>query len=72
MFKCSKCEVLEKEVAFLRDTNAKLVDRIIALSNMQVYGAVTASVDGGKDYFGGGDDEVITYDEYGQRMITKS
>jgi hypothetical protein len=72
MFKCEKCETLEKEVAFLRDTNAKLVDRIMALADAKAYSAVNSSVVEGKDYFGGGDDEMIAYNEYGQKILVKS
>lgn len=72
MFKCEKCETLEKEVAFLREANAKLVDRIMALADAKAYSAVTTSVEKGSDYFGGGEDEQIAFNEYGQRILVKS
>ena len=71
MFDCEKCKRLENEVNFLRETHAKLVDRIMALADAKAYGAVNSSVVEGKDFFGGGDDECYAINEYGQKVLVK-
>ncbi len=80
MFDCKKCESLEAEVAHLRgqastlqEQIGKLVDRLLAVT------APHALVDWNpikpsdpKDYYGGGDDEMIEYDEFGQAFVREA
>lgn len=71
MFKCQKCEALEAEIAFLRDTNSKLIDRLVAMANPIAYQAVNPQAFDPKDYYGNEYDEMIEFDEFGQKVIAK-
>lgn len=72
MFDCKNCETLQKEVDFLRETNAKLVDRVMALADAKAYNAVNHSVESGEGFFGGGADEYYAFNELGQKVLVKS
>lgn len=71
MFKCQKCEAYEAEIAFLRDTNSKLTDRLVAVANPVAYQAVNPQEFDPKDYYGNEHDEMIDFDEFGQKIIVK-
>lgn len=71
MFKCAKCETLERENQFLRDQNEKLLDRCMALADARAYAAVRVVPEDDNTFYGGGDDEMIDYNEYGQKVIVK-
>lgn len=71
MFNCDKCEILKAEVAYLRQLNTTLTDRLVALADAKAYGAVTTVFEGDpKDYYGAGD-EVVTYNDYGEKVMVK-
>ena len=64
MFDCQKCSLLKEVLEYEREKNRQLLDRLLGPSQ--------ASVPKGfdpKDYYGGGNDEMIEYDEYGQKII---
>lgn len=67
MVRCQKCEVLSEEIKFLRGQVKTLTDRLsmIAYPGGFVAGKFTSS-----DYVGGGGgDQYVGYDEYGQRVL---
>jgi len=68
MFKCEKCRIYQDEIKHLREETAKLLDRIILLTDLNAYGAVHQPKPD-PSYFGGGNDDEITFDEYGQKII---
>jgi hypothetical protein len=72
MFHCKKCEIYKAEVAYLREMNKSLQDRLMALADAKAYGAVSAPLftEDPKGYFGT-DDEVVEYNEYGQKITVK-
>jgi hypothetical protein len=72
MFDCKSCELLKNENSFLREQVKALQDRLMALADTNAYKAVTAKpLENNSAYFGGGDDDVISYNEYGERIIVK-
>ena len=70
MFKCKECQILKDEIAYLREQNKSLQDRLIALTDLRAYGAVTAPATEDKDFYGF-EDPVFDYDDYGQKIIVK-
>lgn len=71
MFKCQKCEALEAEIAFLRETNSKLTDRLVAVASPLAYQAINPTAYDERDYYGNEHDEMIEFDEFGQKIILK-
>ena len=71
MFSCEKCKTLEGEVAHLREQNSKLMDRLVALVDARAYGAIHTELMPSKEYFGGGDDEILEFNELGQEVARK-
>lgn len=77
MFDCKKCEVLADEVRTLRGLvdklqiqNEKLTDRLIAITAPYAVSAVDpAKPSNPDDYYGGENDELIEFDEFGQKVI---
>ena len=69
MFKRSKCELLERENTHLREQNEKLLDRCMALADARAFAAVRVSPVDDDTFYGGGKDEFIEHDQYGQRVI---
>ena len=77
MFDCKKCEALTDEVENLRaslsksqEQTGKLVDRLIAVTSPDALAMLhpEKSYDP-KDYYGNEDDEMIEFDEFGQKII---
>lgn len=73
MFKCRKCEALQAEIAFLRTQNRELTDRIMALADTRAYAAVNLGAGrvNPKEYYGNDEDEIISHDQFGQRILVK-
>ena len=72
MFDCKSCELLKNENSFLREQVKALQDRLMALADTSAFRAVTNKpVEMNSAYFGGGDDDMIAYNEYGERVIVK-
>lgn len=71
MFNCDKCEIYKAEVAYLREMNKSLQDRLMALADAKAYGAVSTVFEGNPKEYYGTDDEVIEYNEYGQKVTVK-
>jgi hypothetical protein len=71
MFKCDRCTALQSEVEHLRAQNKDLLDRCMALADARAFAAVRCDPVESPEYFGGGDDDLIAYDEFGQRVIVK-
>lgn len=72
MFKCQSCLALKDEVKFLREQVRALNDRLVALTNVSAYQAVTMPTDEDpNDYFGNGNDEFISFDDMGQKMLLR-
>lgn len=73
MFSCSKCVLLQEEIKFLRETNQKLTDRLIAMANPQAYAAVQFNPQGfdPSEFYGGEHDEMVGHNELGQKIIYK-
>lgn len=81
MFGCKKCQALEDEVKFLRETNEKLrasneklVDRLMAVADVKAFAAVEAvSTRGNGDsrFYGGPNDEMIEHDEVGRTVLVQ-
>lgn len=73
MFKCRTCKTLTNEVAFLREQVKSMTDRLVALANpaaLQALGFSQRLEE--NDFYGTSEqDEVIEYDNYGQRILTK-
>lgn len=70
MFKCIKCEALMDENKFLREQTRALTNQIIALSNPQTYGILNP-IAPSDEFYGGENDEMVTYNEYGEKIIVK-
>lgn len=73
MFKCAKCEALQAEVQHLRDQNMKLVDRLVALSSPEAFGAIRMA-DGElkdpNDFYGTSEDDLVQmHNGYGERIL---
>lgn len=77
MFDCKKCEVLTSEVKSLREMvsklqeqNGKLTDRLIAITAPEALVMMREEKPyNPSDYYGNDDDEMVTYDEFGQRVV---
>lgn len=69
MFKCSKCEAQENEISFLREEIRRLTDRLIAMANPIAYQAVNQSGRDSSEFYGFDTDEMISYNEFGQKII---
>lgn len=77
MFDCKKCEVLASEVNSLREMisklqeqNGKLVDRLIAVTTPDALAMLNpVKPYDPKEYYGNEGDEVVAYDEFGQRVV---
>ena len=68
---CHKCQALEDEVIFLRETNQKLTDRLVAMVSPQAYQAVSFEPVNKFDYYGNDGDEYIEHDMFGQKVIVE-
>lgn len=73
MFECKSCETLKGEVVFLREQLKAMTDRLVALTNPLALQVVNPLVQlAPEDFYGtSSQDEVISYDVYGQRMFSK-
>ncbi len=73
MFRCQKCEVMEKELIYLREQNEKLTNKLLAVADVRAYTAVQFGNGQYRpeDYYGNDQDELIEYDDLGQKVIVK-
>ena len=77
MLECKKCPALESEVAFLRGRLAKQDDRIQLLTERLVSVTAPESITllqspkpfDPSQYYGNEHDELIEFDEFGQKVI---
>lgn len=69
MVRCQKCEVLSEEIKFLRQQNKSLTDRLAMIAYPAGFAGRQYNA---SDYVGGGGDQYVGYDEYGQRVILES
>lgn len=74
MFKCEKCVSLESALAFERERNKDLIDRLMALADARAFQAVKFDSQPGNpsDYYGGGNDLVEVKNEFGERILIKA
>lgn len=74
MFKCEKCPSLESALAFERERNKDLMDRLMALADTRAFQAVKFDYQPGNstDYYGGGDDLTEAKNEFGERVLIKA
>ena len=79
MFECKSCkallmgiDLLKQENSHLKETNKKLTDQVIILSNQQAYNILELPPTGKlEDYYGNEHDELIEYDDFGQKVLVK-
>lgn len=71
MFKCKECKLLQEEVTYLRQENAKLLDRVVALADAKAYHAVVSPSAPDGECYGGDDDSIYSYNEFGERITIK-
>jgi len=71
MFECKSCATLQDEVKHLRETNQKLTDQLVAIASPYAYHAINQAPYDPKDYYGSDFDEMIEYDDYGQKIIVR-
>lgn len=69
MFNCSKCEVLNDEVKFLREQVKGLTDRLAELAGS--VGRSAQNLDG-QGYFGDGNDQYVAYNDIGQKVLLEN
>ncbi len=70
MFKCQKCLAQESEIQYLRERCQRLEDRLVAIADARAFGLVTAEPSDG-DYYGDGDDYLLSYDADGREVMVK-
>lgn len=73
MFDCKTCETLSDEVKFLREQLKAMTDRLVALTNPLALQVLSPLPQYNPDDFHGTSqmDEMIEYDDYGQRILKK-
>lgn len=69
MFKCAKCESNEEQIAYLREELRKATDRLLAVSNITAYQAVSPTAINTADFYGHESDEQVEYGVNGQKII---
>lgn len=69
IFRCKMCEVLERQLAQVQAQNERLMGRLLE-HLPQGAAPLPQTVSDSPDYYGGGEDEQIDFDDFGQR-ITK-
>jgi len=72
MFKCARCDALTEEVRHLREINSKLVDRLVAMSDIKAFGAVHHTAYNNEGYYGSGEDDQIEFNELGAIVVKKT
>ena len=69
MFACPKCDTLASEVKFLRKANEKMTDRLMAIADARAFEAVKFSASSDGDYYGDGNDEYVSYNKFGDKVL---
>lgn len=73
MFDCKSCKTLEQEVKFLREQVKAMTDRLVVLANPLALQALNPTMQiAPEDFYGtSSQDEVISYNEYGEKILVK-
>lgn len=68
MPRCPVCSELREQIAWLREQNKNLADRLLAISNPSALAAFRPDI-GPSEYYGSSeDDQVLGTDEFGQQQ----
>lgn len=71
LLECKNCKTLKDEIDFLRTQNKSLLDRLMALTDVQAYQAVERRDLNPNDDLYYGDDEETVVNDYGQLVNRK-
>lgn len=69
MFSCSKCSALESERDYLRGQVKEMTNRLMALATGKYYSEPSAEPLDMTEYYGGGNDQYVGYDDAGAKVI---
>lgn len=69
MFGCSSCKIYADEVKFLREELKRAADRLLALTDVTAYQAISPPSKPEGEFYGGDGDEQIVFGPMGQRLI---
>jgi len=70
MFKCENCQILSKLLQDVTDTNAKLHEELVSLVKSHLHKPVFFQSGDDAEYYGV-DDEMVAYNEFGEKVIVK-
>lgn len=74
MFRCKHCKTLQDALSYERARTKELMNRLMALTKPESLSAVqfAGQPTNSSEYYGGPDDEFVTYNEFGEQVLKKN